>query len=55
MRDFDQRQFGHLKELRFGARQFHENRLAQRDGRLALLLQFDGVVDTPRRARPSSA
>src|SRR5581483_839920 len=55
MRDLDQRQLRQAEELRLGARQLHKNRLAQGDRRLALLLQLDGVVDTPRRARPSSA
>jgi hypothetical protein len=55
MWNFDERQFRQSEKLRFGARQFHEDRLAQRHRRLALLLQFDGVVDTPRRAGSSSA
>ena len=55
MRDFYQRQFRQAEKLRFGARQLHEDRLAQRHGRFAFLLQLDGVVDTPRRARPSRA
>ena len=54
MGNFHQRKRGEPEELRFGLGQLHENRLAERDRRLALLLQFDCVVDTPRRARPSS-
>jgi hypothetical protein len=55
MRDFHQRQAGDPEELRFGPTQLHENRLAQSNRRFTALLQFDRVVDTPRRARPSSA
>ena len=55
VRDFDQGQLRHSKKLRLGARQLHEDRLAKGYRGLTLLLQFDGVVDTPRRARPSSA
>ena len=55
VRDFDQRQTRQTEKLRLGSAQLHKNGLAQGDRRLALFLQFDGVVDTPRRARPSSA
>ena len=55
MGDFHQRQTGDAEELRFGSTQFHKNRLAQSDRRLTMLLQFDGVVDTPRCTRPSGA
>jgi hypothetical protein len=55
VRNFDQGQFGHTEKLRLGARQLHEYGLAQCDRRPTLLLQFDGVVDTPRCARASRA
>jgi hypothetical protein len=55
VRDLDQRQMSNAEKLRLRARQLHEDRLAERHRRLSLFLQFDGVVDTPRRARPSSA
>ena len=54
VRNFDQGQMRYSKKFRFRARQLHEDRLAQRHCRLPFVLQFDGVVDTPRRARPSS-
>ena len=53
MRDFHQWQAGDSEELRFSPTQFHKNRLAQGHRRLSALLKFDGIVDTPRCARPS--
>jgi hypothetical protein len=55
MGNFHQWKRGEPKELGFGLGQLHENRLTQSNCRLAFLLQLDGVVDTPRRARPSSS
>src|SRR5688572_12474105 len=55
MRDLHQWQCRQSEELRFSLGQLHENRLTQSDCRLALLLQLDGIVDTPRCARPSSS
>jgi len=55
MRYLYQRQVPLPEKLRFGPREFHENRLAQGHRGFSLFLELDGVVDTPRRARPSSA
>ena len=55
MRNFHQRKCRQSEELRFSLGQLHENRLTQSDCRLALLLQLNRVVDTPRCARPSSS
>jgi hypothetical protein len=38
MGDFNQREFGQTKKLRFRPRQFHEDRLAQRHRRFSFLL-----------------
>lgn len=55
MGNFHQWKRSKPKKLRFGLGQLHENRLTQSNCRLSLFLQLDGVVDTPRRARPSSS
>ncbi len=55
MGNFHHRKLGQAKEFGFRARQLHENRLAKGYRWFSFLLQFDGVVDTPRRAGPSSA
>ena len=55
MRNFDQWQLRNAEEFRFGPAKLHEDRLAKRDRRLSALLQFNGVVDTPRRAGASRA
>jgi hypothetical protein len=54
MGNFHQGKRGDSEEFRFGFGQLHENRLAECNCRLALLLQFDCIVDTPRGAGASS-
>jgi hypothetical protein len=55
MWDLHQGEFSEPEKSCLGFGQLHKDRLAQGDGRFAPFLQFDGVVDTPRGARPSSA
>jgi hypothetical protein len=50
MRNLNQRQVRDAEKFRFSPAQCHENRLAKGYRWFALLLQFDGVVDTPRSA-----
>jgi len=55
MWDLHQGEFSEPEKSCLGFGQLHKDRLTQGDGRFAPFLQFDGVVDTPRGARPSSA
>src|SRR5262245_33820808 len=55
MRDLHQWQLRHTEKLGLRFPQRHKDRLAQSDRRPASLLDFYGVVDTPRRARTSSS
>lgn len=55
VRDLDQRQARHAEKLRLRPPQLHKNGLTERRGRLPPLLNFNGVVDTPRRTRPSGS
>ena len=55
VRDFHQRQTTDTEEHCLGAAQLHEDRPAERHRRFAAVLKLNGVVDTPRRARTSSA
>src|SRR5688500_20141243 len=55
VRDFHQSQTSDAEERCLGSAQLHEDRLAERHRRFAAVLKLNGVVDTPRRTRTSSA
>jgi len=55
MGNLHERELREAEEFRLGPAELHEDRLTKRHRWLSALLQFNGVVDTPRRARPSGA